>query len=218
MKQLTNYRRAVQYCTKIYNLANEYFFSNELPEVTLTIQENLGTYGHISVSDTWFTTDGKGMKELNIAAQHLSRPIECVVSTILHEMSHLYNMEHGIKDVSGYYHNKKFKKTAEEIAGLVIDKDEKYGWTITAAGERVIDFCIAYELEDIQISKGIDISGFFTKGGNGTTDKNNGGARPTIKKGNSIKWICPCCNQIVRTTKDNVNIICGDCNERFIKA
>ena len=215
MKQLTNYRRAVQYLTKIYNLANQDFFNGELPEVTLTVQENMGTYGHISVSDTWFTTDGRGMKELNISAQHLTRPIENVVATILHEMSHLYNMEHNIKDCSGYYHNKKFKKTAEEIAGLIITQDSKYGWTITEPGERVIEFCINHDLEDIQIGKGVDWSMFF--GGSGSTP--TAPKTPKItKKGNSIKWICPCCGQIIRSTKDNINVICGDCNERFIKA
>ena len=36
-------------------------------------------------------------------------------------------------------------------------------------------------------------------------------------KGNSIKWICPCCGAIVRSTKI-LNIVCGDCNEQFIQA
>ena len=215
MKQLTNYRRAVQYLTKIYNLANEDFFGGELPEVTLTVQENAGTYGHISVSNTWFTTDGRGMKELNIAAQYLTRPIENVVATILHEMSHLYNMEHNIKDCSSYYHNKKFKKTAEEIAGLIINQDIKYGWTITEPGERVIDFCIRHELEDIQIGKGIDWTSFLGGSGSGTTTVTPPKAP---KKGNSIKWICPCCGQIIRSTRDNINVLCGDCGENFIKA
>lgn len=217
MKQLTNYRRTVQYLTKIYNLANEDFFGGELPEVALTVQENLGTYGHVSVSDTWFTTDGKGMRELNISAQHLTRPIENVVSTILHECSHVYNMEHGIKDTSGYYHNKKFKKTAEEIAGLVITCDSRYGWTITEPGERVIEFCIRHELEDIQIGKGMDWSMFFT-GGNGSAPTVTPKTPKITKKGNSIKWVCPCCGQIIRSTKDNINVVCGDCEEQFVKA
>ena len=216
MKQLTNYRRTVQYLTKIYNLANEDFFNSELPEVTLTVQENIGTYGHISVSNTWFTTDGKGMRELNISAQHLTRPIECVVATILHEMSHLYNMEHDIKDCSGYYHNKRFKQTAEDIAGLIITRDEKYGWTVTEPGERVLDFCIRHELEDIKIGKGMDWTTFFGGSGNGT--KTTPPTPKTPKKGNSRKWICPHCGMIIRTTRDDVNVICGDCNEKFIKA
>ena len=217
MKELTNYKRAVGYLSKIYNYANEYFFNNELEEVTITIQENLGTYGHVSVSETWFTTDGKGTKELNISAQHLTRPVEFVVSTLLHEMSHIYNMEHNIKDTSGYYHNRKFKKTAEEIAGLIIEKDEKYGWTKTSPSDRVLEFCLQYDLDDIKIGKAVDLSGFFTRTGTGTTGKSTGADRPKIKKGNSYKWYCPKCNTIVRSSKPYVNIVCGDCNETFIQ-
>ena len=47
---------------------------------------------------------------------------------MLHEMAHLYNLNHGIKDVSnnGYYHNKKFKETAE-AHGLAISHHHTYG-------------------------------------------------------------------------------------------
>lgn len=217
MKQLTNYRRTVQYLTKIYNLANEDFFGGELPEVTLTVQENARAYGSISVSNCWFTSDGRGMKELNISAEYLQRDITSVVSTILHEQSHLYNMEHGIKDTSGYYHNKKFKKTAEEIAGLIITCDPRYGWTVTEAGERVIEFCIRHELSEIQIGKGMDWSMFFT-GGTGSAPTTTPKPPKITKKGNSIKWVCPCCGQIIRSTRDNINVVCGDCGEKFIKA
>lgn len=52
--------------------------------------------------------------------------------TLLHEMTHLYNLEHDIQDVSnnGYYHNMKFKATAE-AHGFHIEKHAKYGWTVT---------------------------------------------------------------------------------------
>ena len=51
---------------------------------------------------------------------------------MLHEMSHLYNLTHGIKDVSNndYYHNKKLKDTAE-AHGLHIKHHPKYGWAVT---------------------------------------------------------------------------------------
>lgn len=222
MKEMTNYKRAVAYLDKITKLCNQHFFNGELPEVTVTVQENLGTYAHISVSDTWFSTDKTGetkaMRELNIAAQHLTRPIENVVASVLHELSHLYNMEHGIVDTCQYYHNKKFKKTAEEIAGLVISKDAKYGWTITEPGERVIDFCIQYDLTDISIGKGFtfDWSAF---GGTDTTTTTTPTATPKPRtKSNSRKWICPKCGLILRSTRDDVNVQCLDCMETLVRA
>ena len=113
-KKLNNYRRTVQYLQKIYNLINDEYFNGELEEITLTVQESVRSYGHVSVSNTWFTDD-KAMKELNISANYLRRDITEVVTTLIHECSHIWNMQHDIKDTSnGYiYHNKNFKKTAD---------------------------------------------------------------------------------------------------------
>lgn len=215
MKELTNYRRTVQYLQKIYNLINEEYFNNELEEVTLTVMESTQAYGHISVSNTWFTEDGKGMRELNISAQYLTRPIENVVATLIHEASHLYNMQHGIRDTSGYYHNRRFKETAENIGHLQIDKDARYGWTITEPTEATLDFCIKHDLTDIKVGKAIDWTVF---GIGGTATGTTGTAKPkTRKKGNSIKMICPKCGAIARVTR-TTNLICGDCMEHMIEA
>lgn len=216
MKELTNYRRTVQYLQKIFNLINEEYFSGELEEITLTVQESTTAYGHISVSNTWFTTDGKGMRELNISAQYLTRPIENVTATLIHEASHLYNMMHNIKDTSnGYYHNKRFKETAENLGHLSISKDIKYGWTVTEPTEETIDFCIRNGLTDIKVGKAIDFT-VFGFGGTATGTA-TGTTRPRTKKGNSIKMICPQCGAIARVTRQT-NLICGDCMEHMIEA
>ena len=51
-------------------------------------------------------------------------------------------MQHDIKDTSnGYiYHNKRFKKTAEEMGKIQIDRHDKYGWTISTIYTQHIDF------------------------------------------------------------------------------
>ena len=56
-KKLNNYRRTVQYLQKIYNLINDEYFNGELEEITLTVQESVRSYGHVTVSNTWSTDD-----------------------------------------------------------------------------------------------------------------------------------------------------------------
>jgi hypothetical protein len=215
-KKLNNYRRTVQYLQKIYNLINDEYFNGELEEITLTVQESVRSYGHVSVSNTWFTDD-KAMKELNISANYLRRDITEVVTTLIHECSHIWNMQHDIKDTSnGYiYHNKNFKKTAEELGKIQIDRHEKYGWTISTPTEETIDFCIRNGLEDIQIGRQDSFSfGGFTGGtsGNGTPI-----APKTRKPSSTRKYICPCCGNSFRATKE-INVMCMDCNEQFVIA
>lgn len=216
MKELTSYNRVTQYLNKVFKLINSEYFDNELEMPTITIQSTVGAYGHVTTSKVWKTESGKASYELNIGADYLDRPIENIVATLIHEGCHLYAMQNGIKDTSnrGVYHNKRFKALAED-RGLIIEKHSKYGWTITTPSEATINFCIDNDLQEVLITRhtGITFTGVGTgKNGNGTPVK------PTApKKGNSIKWICPCCGAIVRSTKI-LNIVCGDCNEKFIQA
>lgn len=216
MKELTSYNRVTQYLNKVFKLINTEYFDNELEMPTITIQSTVGAYGHVTTSKVWKTESGKASYELNIGADYLNRAIENIVATLIHEGCHLYAMQNGIKDTSnkGVYHNKRFKALAEE-RGLIIERHNKYGWTTTTPSEATINFCIDNDLQEVLITRhtGITFTGVGTgKNGNGTPVK------PTApKKGNSIKWICPCCGAIVRSTKI-LNIVCGDCNEQFIQA
>lgn len=205
-KKVNNYRRTVQYLQKIYNLINAEYFNNELEEVTLTVQENAKNYGYISVSNTWFTDD-KAMKELNISANYLRRDIVDIVTTLIHEASHVYNMQKNIKDVSnnGIYHNKRFKETAENIGKIKIDRHNKYGWTISTPTEETINFCIRNGLENIEISRQ---NALLIGGTNGTAPK-------TRRPSSTRKYVCPCCGNSFRATK-NINVMCMDCGVQFL--
>ena len=216
-KRTINYQRAITVLNKIFKAANEEYFNNELPTPTITIQSTVTAYGYISVDKVWQTDEGNTSYELNVSADYLNRPIEQLTATMLHETAHLYNLEHGIKDTSnGYYHNKRFKKTAEEFCHLQIDCDTKYGWTVTSPTEETLDFVIRNGFEDFLIHRETP---FAFKGIGGTSGNTGAAGTPKTKpKGsNSIKWICPKCGAIVRSTRE-VNILCGDCNEPFIKA
>lgn len=208
-KNLNNYRRTVQYLQKIYNLINQEYFNDELEEITLTVQESVRAYGHVSESSTWFT-DEKAMKELNISANYLRRDITEIVTTLIHECSHIWNMQHNIKDTSnGYvYHNKKFKETAEKLGKINVERDEKYGWTVSIPTEETIDFCIRNGLQDIQIGKQYS---FSFEGFTGGTDR----SRKPKKPSSTRKYICPCCRNSFRATKQ-INVLCLDCNEKYV--
>ena len=54
-----------------------------------------------------------------------------------------------------------------------------------------------------------------TKGTQGTAGEN--GNEPKKKTGNSIKWICPECGMIARTTKI-CRMMCMDCMKELEKA
>ncbi|MBQ9970252.1 MAG: SprT-like domain-containing protein [Oscillospiraceae bacterium] len=213
MKQLTSYNRVAGYLNKIFDLLNEEFFENELSRPTITIQSTPRAYGHFSLrEDTWVSKLG-GTHEINIGAGTLSRPIEEVVSTLLHEMVHYYNYERGVQDCSrgNTYHNRKFKEEAER-RGLIVEHSDKYGWSHTSPSDLLLDFVLENDLSDILINRN-EFSG-FQMGGTGTHSGTS--ITPTAKKSSSRKYICPCCGTSIRATK-KVNIGCLDCGVPMIE-
>lgn len=213
MKQLTSYNRVAGYLNKIFDLLNATFFENELSRPTITIQSTPRAYGHFSLrEDTWVSKLG-GTHEINIGAGTLARPIEEVVSTLLHEMVHYYNYERGIQDCSrgNTYHNRKFREEAER-RGLIVEHSDKYGWSHTSPSDLLLDFVLDNDLSDILINRN-EFSG-FQMGGTGTHSGTP--ITPTAKKSSSRKYICPCCGTSIRATK-KVNIGCLDCGVPMIE-
>lgn len=215
MKQLTNYQRAVQYLVKVFKTINATYFDNCLEVPTITIQSSVGSYGHISVQKVW-KAQAQETHELNLSADYLDRPIENVVATLIHEACHLYAMQQGIQDTSnqGVYHNKRFKAIAEGLGHLKIKKHPKYGWTITEPTEETINFCIENGFEDIQIARK---TLYGLMGVPGDKGKDGTPPKPIGRKPSSTrKYLCPCCGNSFRATKD-LNVLCMDCEVAYIK-
>ena len=131
-------------------------------------------------------------------------------------MVHLYNIKHNIQDCSrgGSYHNAKFRDEAKKHM-IEVKKDEKYGWTVTEVTEELLEYIIKKGWTDFKIGR-MYFPSFGGSAGTKTGDKDKPakGTAGTARKGNSKKYVCPKCGNIIRATKI-VNVICGDCNEKF---
>lgn len=178
-----------------FDIFNARFYNNELrkPVIQFYADTKEKSYGWITTDEVW-DENGNRNREINICANFADRGMIDVYATLLHEMAHLYNIEHGIADVSGngYYHNKNFKKTAE-AHGLIITKDSKYGWSNTSLDGEALRFVSAMLNDSL-----------------GMTYRMPHKEKKT-KKQNSFKHVCPQCGAIARTSKDGVHLICGDC-------
>lgn len=213
MKKLTSYNRAAGYLNKLFDLLNSYYFDNELPRPTLTIQSTPSAYGHFSTVPLWFSSTGC-THEINIGAGTLGAPIEQLVGVLLHEMVHYFCSIHNIKDCSrnNTYHNRKFKEAAENH-GLIAKKDPKYGWTLTEPNDDTITFILENELTDIQLCR-LELSGLSVSGSGDTHAGTNVNTIPPTKPSSSRKYICKICGSSVRATK-SVNIACLDCQTKM---
>ena len=215
MKQIVKTSRLAGQLEKLFRMLNEDFFDRQLEQPIITIQSTPRAYGHYSVHPIW-TVNGEGKRhEINIGAGTLDRDIEYTVATLLHEMCHMYNdTVLNVQDCSrgGMYHSKKFKEVAESV-GLIVTRTEKYGWSHTEPSDALIEWILDHDIEEIRINRN-EPTGIRVVGGNTAA---SGGLTPIGSNPNSHsrKYLCPCCGNSVRATKQ-VNVICGDCMEKMI--
>lgn len=194
------YTKAVTELKNIYDNLNRDYYDNKLPEIVITIQSSPKgkSYGWFSPDRWGIETDKeKAFDEINISAEYLSRPIENIISTMQHEMVHLYCAINDIKDTSNnnVYHNKKFKEEAEQ-RGLSIEKAQTIGWSVTTPTEEFIEY-----IKGLSVSE--EAFKFFRKMPLGKEK-----VKKTTKK--TTKYTCPCCEVSVRGEPE-LEIECKKC-------
>lgn len=219
MKEVTKMSRLTGQLEKLYNGLNADFFDGVLVQPVITIQPTPKAYGHYSLYNAW-NVNGEGKREINIDAGTLHRPLENLVATMVHEMCHQYNDQvlHQ-KDCSGsgnYYHNKVFKKAAEDH-GLIVSRT-KYGWNHTEPSDKLIEWILENNIQDIKLTRA-ESSEWAVKGCSaGAAEKVTAvpDEEPEKKKSNVRRYVCPSCGMIARATKA-VNIGCWDCMVKMVE-
>lgn len=85
------------------------------PRATILVTRALkGRKGHFTPYTPWKNGE-ESFNEIAFNLEHFSTP-EQLLSTLLHEVAHSLNHKNGIEDCSSnQYHNKHFKKQAEEL-------------------------------------------------------------------------------------------------------
>lgn len=198
----------------LFSSFNGRFYNGELQKPIIVIGSNNRRVNCLGWCTSWkawgsggeesgHPMDGNsnGYYEINICAEYLDRPFEEICGTLLHEMVHLYNLQSGIQDTcrNGLYHNKHFKRAAEEH-GLVVSKDVTYGFCFTRLNDETARF--------VASMKDTDFSLYRKKWRN---------AVAAGQKSSTRKYFCPKCGLIIRATRD-VRVLCVDCNMEFVQS
>ena len=196
------YQDTINYISEMYDFFNEKLFNGELikPVITISPDEKNKAFGWITRAKLWKENeDDEGMYEINLSAQFLNRSIFETASTLIHEMCHQFARVNDFQDTtrSGSYHNKLFRKIAEDH-GLNVELNGGRGWAVTTLKEstcRLLDSFMGQN-SVIPIYRVMPI-------------------KPKRVRNVSVrKYVCPDCEASVRATKA-VNVVCGDCNKQM---
>ena len=202
----------VVFLEEAFDVLNQRFFESALSRPAITIQSTPGAHGHFTPYDAW-DDSGLKLKEINLGAESLHRPVPNVILTLMHEMIHYWCHSQGIKDTSrgNTYHNKRFKEEAEK-RGLIITSAPLIGYSVMQPAPELVSFVQSMgwnnKIKLYRNSKGKMISG--TKGGAENPGDDPDVSKPVKKKSSTRKYICPKCGLSIRATKV-VRIACIDC-------
>lgn len=175
---------------------NDELFDGELPECLITLQRRRNTYGYFSASRFMEAAGIAQIDEIALNPQKWKyRTVEANLSTLAHEMVHLWQQHFGRPSRRGY-HNREWAAKMLSI-GLIPSHDGQPGGHQT--GQRVSHYIAPDGRFARACRLGFDIS-FHDM-----SDE-----RPRSERQNKTKFTCPTCGANA-WGKPDLHIDCRDC-------
>jgi len=200
---------------KAYDFLNRKIFDGELPNCLITLQRRNRTYGYFS-GDRFGRTDGVVTDEIALNPSHFhNRTVADVLSTLAHEMVHLWQHHHGTPG-RGRYHNRQWAGRMKAI-GLQPSSTGQEG------GDETGDSVSHYILPDgpfdravrTLLTRGFSIQwtekpppAVKAPGEDEGADGGEGGEAEGTKSGKRVKYTCPRCH-LNAWAKHDVQLVCG---------
>lgn len=191
-----------------YDYFNKILFDGELPSCLITVQRHRGALGYYSSERFVALDSGDVTDEIALNPSHFrSRSLTQTLSTLVHEMCHLWQQHLG-EPPRRCYHDKEWSKKMEEI-GLIPSATGEPGGKKTGQnmthyiedGGRFAVACAAY-LQKNGAALYSDRAG------------EEGDDEKPKKMSTRVKYTCPGC-ALNAWAKPDVVLICGDCQEEM---
>ena len=188
-----------------YDFFNRQLFANQLPPCLITMQRKNRTYGYFS-GERWNDRAGAVTDEIALNPVHFAtRSTDEVLSTLVHEMVHLWQHHFG-KPSRSTYHNKEWAARMEAI-GLTPSDTGQPG------GKRTGQHMSHYVTEGGRYAKAcaeLLESGFVISWRDRAREDAPGKGKTSGKAGVRTKYTCPECG-LNAWAKPDVVLICGAC-------
>jgi predicted SprT family Zn-dependent metalloprotease len=191
-----------------YDHFNRELFGGALPPCLITMQRHKGAYGYFSgerfasLDDAQEVTDEIALNPATFAR----RTPTAILSTLAHEMAHLWQHHHGKPGRRGY-HNREWAAKMRDIGLIPSDTGQPGG---KETGEKVSHYideggrfagaCAAYLATDAAIL-------YHDRAGEGDAARRKKAASKT-------KYTCPAC-QANAWAKPDTKLVCGECDEKM---
>ena len=185
---------------RAYDFFNERLFENRLPPVLFTLTRKRGAHGYFW-ADQFANKDADlgTVHEVALNPQSMDRTIEAVLSTLVHEMTHVEQQVYG-KPSKGGHHNNAW---ADLMLRIGLTPDNGQGGMTGRKVTHSIDVGGPFEVALADLMP-FDLP-YFTKPKAAAEKKRD------LSK---VKHTCPSCG-FKAWAKAGANLMCGDCQEHM---
>jgi predicted SprT family Zn-dependent metalloprotease len=189
----------------LFDFFNARLFNGELPHCVLNFSRAAKSYGFF-VADIW-SSSGDRAAEISLNPDHLDRKPKESLSTLVHEMCHLW--EHAVSKTAPRrcYHNRQFADKMEQVGLMTSSTGEPGGKRV---GQKMTHYIIeggAYEKAFADVTPEMLLPWSTAARLDGDKEK---AKRPKSK----FLYTCPCCGAKA-WGKPGLLLICGECEEEF---
>lgn len=182
-----------------YDFFNAELFSGSLPAVLITLQRHSKSYGFLAPEKFRGRGEETVTHELALNPDHFGRTDEQILSTLVHEMAHVWQQTHGTPPRKSY-HDRQWAAKMKEI-GLQPSSTGEHGGKET--GQRVSHYIIEGGAFAQAFAR-LKANGFELRWQSRTDNADR------QKKSSKNKYTCPNCEQNA-WAKPNASLICGAC-------
>lgn len=194
---------------KTLNLAYEFFnkelFDGKLPGCLITMQRKGKALGYFCAEQFETRKEEKfSVHEISLNPSHFKdRTDEQIISTLVHEMAHLWQQEFGNPPRRGY-HDKEWGEKMRDIGLIPSNTGAEGGKPVGQSMSHYIEEGGRYERL---------ISVFLASHQLEYQDRPAADALKAKKK-NKVKYVCPEC-EMKAWGKPGISLICGDCEVKL---
>jgi hypothetical protein len=187
---------------RAYDFFNAELFAGILPNVLVTLQRQARAYGYFAAERFIGRASEEVTHELALNPDHFGRTDEAILSTLVHEMAHVWQKTHGTPPRKSY-HDKEWAAKMKDI-GLQPSSTGAPGGKET--GQHVSHYVIVGGPFALAFAK-LEAGGFTLRWQSRTDDPQR-----KAKTASKTKYTCPECEQNA-WAKPGAMLICGVCHE-----
>lgn len=199
--------RVAAYFQQAYDVMNRELFAGQLPDALVTLQRRRNARGYFA-AERFADRSQPGVIVDEIAMNpdtFSDRTDKEIVSTLLHEMVHLWQ-QHFDKPSRNGYHNARWAEKMLEVGLQPVSHDQPGKMTGQRVSHTIIE---GGPFDKLWPSMGLDDALF--------NDLWAGLEKPKAKGQNKTKYECQSCGAAA-WGKPDLRIYCGDCDEQMMPA